>query len=582
MGRAAGKGRGWDLCRRQGSDRRSQGSKEGAEEKEKRPRIALLILFWVLLLVVPLNLVSLLLSMDAIGKYEGQVRISLLGTGDVYVNRVDYSSRKADLFLYELLREDADVERFKMAAPGTDLFSKSLYRCYRLLSERLLQEELVCAYFLRPKSAAKGAFASDGTMGEAALFFQDQMEGLKDCDNLWHLQKVFGETYLVRYAQDKSFYYGAVLGLSRLEEEIREKGQFTSLEVSFEEIETLPASGRIGSSSYSERSQLCLNLDVDRAECLRSLSIWTRVLLLMAALFVVAVPLLYTQLKKLIVGPLAVLNEGFGEIEGGNRDFRMPPSERTLEYAEAYASLNHLVEHMEELRLFGVEKELEKNKLELDNLRLQIRPHFLLNTFNLIYNLIHTPEGAAGAGELILYLSDYFRYMFRTDRDLELFDHELSLVEGYFRAAQIRYPGGVELSVDVDPELSLVRVPPLLLHNFVENVVLHALSPDRCVHIQLVGRYWPPAEWEAQGHCFVGKRSGMVEFEISDDGNGMSEEEVRQIYEEREDGGHLGIRNAMKRLRFLYGEQAGLSCQSEEGKGTLISLWFPYDLEVEE
>ncbi len=80
---------------------------------------------------------------------------------------------------------------------------------------------------------------------------------------------------------------------------------------------------------------------------------------------------------------------------------------------------------------------------------------------------------------MILYLSDYFRYIFRSEKELELLPQELKLIEGYARIASVRYSGMVELAVDLDPELSYVRMPPLLLHNFIENAVKHGFRQGR-------------------------------------------------------------------------------------------------------
>lgn len=59
--------------------------------------------------------------------------------------------------------------------------------------------------------------------------------------------------------------------------------------------------------------------------------------------------------------------------------------------------------------------------------------------------------------EIILYLSDYFRYIFRSNKDLELYGKEQKVIEGYINMAQVRYPGGIEISYDYDPEIMFVE-----------------------------------------------------------------------------------------------------------------------------
>ena len=193
-----------------------------------------------------------------------------------------------------------------------------------------------------------------------------------------------------------------------------------------------------------------------------------------------------------------------------------------------------------------------------------------MNTFNLMYYLLRSPEGAEEAKKLILYLSDYFRYLFRSDRNTELFDKELALIKGYVEVAKIRYPDGLEISYEINPEVRLIRVPPLLIHNFVENVVKHALTVGKCVHILLAAHY----------------ENGWIEFEISDDGNGMSQEQAEKInqraWEEKEEKTHGNTEcNSQNRaaIRLFFGIGKGLFC---EGEGTTFIISFPYELEAEE
>lgn len=46
-----------------------------------------------------------------------------------------------------------------------------------------------------------------------------------------------------------------------------------------------------------------------------------------------------------------------------------------------------MADQIKTLKIENYEKELDRQKMELKNLQLQIHPHFLLNTFNLVYTL---------------------------------------------------------------------------------------------------------------------------------------------------------------------------------------------------
>ena len=136
--------------------------------------------------------------------------------------------------------------------------------------------------------------------------------------------------------------------------------------------------------------------------------------------------------------------------------------------------------------------------------------------------------------------------------------------------AEIKNPGAFTFRADFDPEISLVRVPPLLLHNFVENIISHALLPDRVVHIMFYASY----------------EEGIATFQIADDGRGMQQKDVdrinREEYEEYARGLHVGIRNSITRIKYFYDQKACINVESTLGEGTVFTITIPYNLEESE
>ena len=68
-----------------------------------------------------------------------------------------------------------------------------------------------------------------------------------------------------------------------------------------------------------------------------------------------------------------------------------------------------------------------------------------------------------------------------------------------------------------------------------------------------------------------------LDFSVSDNGCGMTEEQVRilqaGIYEDRHTG--LGLVNVHKRIRLYCGEPYGLFFESTSGKGSTVSIRLP-------
>lgn len=244
-----------------------------------------------------------------------------------------------------------------------------------------------------------------------------------------------------------------------------------------------------------------------------------------------------------------MLNTAHRHLEQGNENYRIEGQANSTEFKQAYLSFNHMAESLQNLRLDKISNELARKQTLLDNLQLQIRPHFLLNTFNLLYSMIQTRK-TKPAQEMILYLSQYFQYLFQYNRDLELFPKEWKLIQQYLQISRFQYPNSFTFQYELDPEINLVRIPPLLLHNFFENILSHALVHGQIVHIMFSGFY----------------ENGMVTFQITDDGRGIPADEVDLInsgnYEEYARGLHVGLRNSITRIKYFYNRR-------------IISMWNP-------
>ena len=252
------------------------------------------------------------------------------------------------------------------------------------------------------------------------------------------------------------------------------------------------------------------------------------------------IPVLYLVISNLLLNPLRLVNQAHKRLQEGDLDYRIQEKANSIEYSYSFLSFNQMADQIKTLKIENYEKELDRQKMELKNLQLQIHPHFLLNTFNLVYTLAQRKETGA-IQDIVIYLSEYFRYIFRSGKSLELFPKEQKLIEGYIRMAEVRYPDSIEVRYEYDPEISFVRVPPLLLHNFVENIVKYAVKQGQITHISLLGQYI----------------DGIVTFMIMDDGAGMSEEEVKNLDKRMRngniDGEHIGFVNSLKAQVFLRG-----------------------------
>jgi len=172
-------------------------------------------------------------------------------------------------------------------------------------------------------------------------------------------------------------------------------------------------------------------------------------------------------LTAVVVAPLRVRDDVVGSLQvartGGG------PARKAV--VEAMAGILSL--HLE---LADVDRQSQlAADARLDSLRAQINPHFLFNTLNTIASKARTdPEEAR---QLLLRLSDFFRYSIQQHGHFADFSQEYYFVRTYLTLEQARFGDRLQVTYDIDPQVLGVQVPVLVIQPLVENAVKHGLAP---------------------------------------------------------------------------------------------------------
>jgi two-component system LytT family sensor kinase len=212
-----------------------------------------------------------------------------------------------------------------------------------------------------------------------------------------------------------------------------------------------------------------------------------------------------------------------------------------------------------------IELKLEEQKrllleARLDALQRQINPHFLFNTLNSIASLVRMkPELAR---EMTVKLANILRALLRDHDTYVPLREELSFTDDYLDIEVVRF-GADKLRVEkeIDPRTLAALVPSILLQPLIENSIKHGLEP------RLNGGT-------------VTLRSSLngdrVLIEVADDGVGMGNKPASAL---RRSGAGIGMKNVRERLEVLYGNQARFEVVSRPGRGTLVSIEIPANLQ---
>lgn len=282
--------------------------------------------------------------------------------------------------------------------------------------------------------------------------------------------------------------------------------------------------------------------------------------------------LLYLVLSHLINRPVALLQSKIGAIAQG--DFSRDPSiEWKNEFGTIGKGINQMSENVVSLMDKKVEDEKQKKDLEYQILQSQINPHFLYNTLNSI-KWMATIQGAGGIAEMTTALARLMKNVSKgTGAQIPLKD-ELALVQDYFLIQQYRYGGSVSLECRIpDPELYHCMIHRFSLQPIVENALFHGIEPKGCAG-KIVIEAWESSASDGQS---------LLKVSVTDNGIGMTEETTKKVLTGEANSSaeffrHVGINNVNKRIQYDFGEDFGITIQSETGENsyTVMTITLPY------
>ena len=526
----------------------------------------------VVCLVLPLNILVLAatgVSMDAVQRHSVQ---SVEGAAALYRQQLDGRLTAVNSYFYNL-NEDSSFTLF-IQQRGDDPYRLARSGVIRGAQGNLSSAEAADGYFFyAPKQDDLALVYEGGYAGLSMAEVLDDRAALRECLGAvswpeatgWQILEAGGSSWLFRFSRRGDFYYGAILSLTRLYEDIASTVPPAGAELLLAAAPGEEEKGMTGVWEPLNQSGLWLHIAVPRSEVVRSLPAIQWVALILACLYLLLIPALLLILNRRLLRPLLDIRRAMLKLGGGDQDYRLPEREPHLarEFNDIHRSFNQMAGSLHTLKIQNYEAALQKKELELKNLQLQIRPHFLLNTFNLIYSLAQLRDYKS-IQKFVLYLTDYFRYLFREGASLAPFSQELDLIEKYLDVSAIRYPDCFTVTYDIDPKTHPVPVPPLLLHNFVENVFKHAMRLGEDIHIRISARL----------------EAAMAVFTIEDDGAGMDPATVRQL-----NGGsfgtgtneHIGLQNSLRRLETVYGRKGLLWVDSAPGEGTRFTIRIPWE-----
>lgn len=291
-------------------------------------------------------------------------------------------------------------------------------------------------------------------------------------------------------------------------------------------------------------------------------SFWqmARITLGTAAMILVAALLVGWIISRLLSDPLQQLETAMEQFEKDADGFVYKPVGGTREVEELSDSFEHMVGRIQCLMTTVREEEINLRKTELKALQAQINPHFLYNTLDSIAWMCERGKNA-DAVKMVHALARLFRISISRGHELIPIEKELQHAESYLLIQKFRYKNQFTYHFTVDESCLHCLCNKITLQPIIENSITHGL--DLMVdpgHIEI--------EVCSEGEDIL--------FKVSDDGIGMSAEQVAELLKnEPSDRTGIGIKNVNDRLRIYFGPQYGLSIDSVPDEGTTVTIRMP-------
>lgn len=259
--------------------------------------------------------------------------------------------------------------------------------------------------------------------------------------------------------------------------------------------------------------------------------------------------------------PLKELTEAIDQVGDGRVDITVD-EDHIEEIRRLSKSFNEMTGRISNLLEEVRRTEKAKRRAYLQNLQLQLTPHFLYNTLNTIKWMAQI-NGQENIMRTTGALISYLKKLTDIEHEFIPLETELALIDSYATIQRYRYKD-FSLTYRIPEELLQVPIHKLMLLNVVENSIIHGFSQK-----------------EEAGSVLIEAREEESEiiFTITDDGTGMTQAELDELRQRltrhgssADDQGHIGLKNIQDRLQLYHGPsyELKISCREKEGCTVII------------
>jgi len=222
-------------------------------------------------------------------------------------------------------------------------------------------------------------------------------------------------------------------------------------------------------------------------------------------------------------------------------------------------------------KIAAYEGTIQKQKAQMQYLKLQLKPHFYLNSLKTL-NVLAKRGDKEKAQDLIMELSYHLRYLLQAEKELVLLKDEIKYVKNYEQMQGILTGRKFAIKWNVDGEAQHWMIPTLGIQTFIENSLKYAK----------VGENGNTLLIRIYGQILDTENGKFLDIRICDNGNGYPNHVLQEINGETEtEKSSVGILNLKRRCHILYGDKAEYYFYNEDGAVSELILPFRKEMDNE-
>ncbi len=237
------------------------------------------------------------------------------------------------------------------------------------------------------------------------------------------------------------------------------------------------------------------------------------------------------------------------------------------EMGELGSQINIMLARLKRLMEDNLNRELLVKNSEIRALQNQINAHFIYNVLESIKMMAEIDEKYE-ISDAITALGKLLRYSMKWTSGNVTVEQEIDYIHNYLALINLRFDYEIYLSLNIPENIMIQEIPKMSLQPIVENSIYHGIEQmAKDTNIYIKG-------FQEGEDCII---------EITDAGKGMSEEEVRRLYQKISgeidsaggSGNGIGLKNVQDRIRISFGPEYGLEFSSKPGMYTKVRVRVP-------